>query len=85
MGYIFGRPKVAPTKYIKNTGVIFITLPKRKQLRLKSYDYSQEGAYLITICTNGKNNILWNVGATFCRPQDKSHLSEYGLIIDKEM
>lgn len=60
-------------------------LPKRKQLRLKNYDYSQEGAYFITICTNEKNKILWNVGATFGRPQDKSHFSEYGLIIDKEI
>ena len=29
-----------------------MNLPKRKQLRLKDYDYSQNGMYFITICTH---------------------------------
>lgn len=33
-------------------------LPKRKPLRLPHYDYSQRGAYFITICTIGRQPIL---------------------------
>ncbi len=31
-------------------------LPKRKDIRLKNYDYSEPGAYFITICTKNKEN-----------------------------
>lgn len=34
-------------------------LPKRKEYRLKNYDYSQNGAYFITICTKNRQHILW--------------------------
>ncbi|MGN1133052.1 MAG: hypothetical protein ACI4RN_01205 [Oscillospiraceae bacterium] len=34
-------------------------LPKRKQIRLKNYDYSQNGMYFITICTKDRKEILW--------------------------
>ncbi|WP_317855027.1 transposase [Chakrabartyella piscis] len=37
-------------------------LPKRKSLRLQSYDYSQNGAYFITICTQNKKCILGDIG-----------------------
>ena len=36
-------------------------LPKRKPTRLKDYDYSSEGAYFITICTNNKQKILCDI------------------------
>ena len=29
-------------------------LPKRKQIRLKNYNYSQNGYYFVTICSHGK-------------------------------
>lgn len=32
--------------------------PKRKRTRLKDFDYSQNGAYFITICTKDKKKIL---------------------------
>ena len=32
-------------------------LPERKKIRLKGYDYSQNGAYFITICTQNKECI----------------------------
>ena len=38
-----------------------MNLPKRKPTRLKGYDYSQNGAYFITICTNDKKCILGNI------------------------
>lgn len=43
-------------------------LPKRKPNRLKSYDYSQNGAYFVTICTDKRRNILSRitVGEGFC-------------------
>lgn len=53
-------------------------LPKRKQNRLKGYDYSRPGCYFITICTRDKKHILWKreptdksaVGAATGRPYD---------------
>lgn len=33
-------------------------LPKRKNIRLKGYDYSQAGYYFVTICTQDKKNLL---------------------------
>ena len=32
--------------------------PKRKHIRLKNYDYSQNGVYFVTICTEERRNIL---------------------------
>ena len=61
-------------------------LPKRKQIRLKGYDYSSVGSYHITICTKNKKCLFWNnVGATFGRPQAEYSLSEYGRIVDNEI
>lgn len=33
-------------------------LPKRKDLRLKNYDYSSQGAYFVTICSQNKEQIF---------------------------
>ena len=40
---------------------------QRKNIRLKEYDYSQNGAYFVTICTENRKNLLCdiNVGAGF--------------------
>ena len=35
------------------------TLPKRKDIRLKDYDYSSPGAYFVTICTENRKNYFW--------------------------
>lgn len=55
--------------------------PKRKPNRLKYYDYSQNGIYFITICTKGKENLFWDVGATIGRPESDSKLSNYGDMV----
>ena len=34
--------------------------PKRKDIRLKNYDYSSPGAYFVTICTENRKNYFWN-------------------------
>ena len=32
--------------------------PKRKEIRLKEYDYSENGAYFVTVCTKEKRHFL---------------------------
>ena len=56
--------------------------PSRKPNRLHSYDYSSIGTYFITICTIGRQPLLWNstVGALTERP--RIQLSAYGEIAD---
>ena len=51
-----------------------MNLPQRKNIRLKDYDYSQNGAYFITICTENKHQLLWKstVGATSVSPHEHS-------------
>lgn len=55
---------------------------KRKPNRLENYDYSQNGAYFITICTKDKEPILSqiSVGATIGRPTIK--LTNIGKYVD---
>ena len=55
--------------------------PKRKQIRLKEYNYSANGAYFVTVCTKDRKHLFWNkekmrlrhtnrVGADIIRPED---------------
>lgn len=57
-------------------------LEKRKPNRLQNYDYSQAGAYFVTICTAERKNVFWNsdasVGANNVRP-----LSDYGKTAER--
>ena len=57
-------------------------LPKRKSIRLKDYDYSQNGAYFITICTHNRECLFSDiVGATLCgRPNNPQILMEKWLL-----
>lgn len=59
-------------------------LHKRKPTRLKDYDYSNAGAYFITICTKDRKELLCEIDVGF-GIYDEPHilLSEYGLIADK--
>lgn len=60
---------------------------KRKDYRLKHYDYSSPNAYFITICTKDRYPLLWedtpydNVGAAIGRPQIYE-LSDYGKVTE---
>ncbi len=57
-------------------------LPKRKPTRLKGYDYSQNGAYFITICTHNKKHLFSNiVGAIHESPENK--LTQYGDFVEQ--
>ena len=35
--------------------------PKRKNLRLENYDYSQNGGYFVTICTDNRSRIFGEI------------------------
>jgi len=58
-------------------------LQKRKPNRLKNYDYSQNGAYFVTVCAKDRAELFGkiSVGAASCRPQ----LSKTGKIIESEI
>ena len=50
----------------------------RRSIRLKDYDYSQPGAYFITICTHQRQNLLGEI------VDGVMILSEYGQIAQEE-
>ena len=58
-------------------------LPNRKPTRLKNYDYSQNGAYFITICTHNRKPIFSNIvgGGAFDAPN--LILTNIGKIAEK--
>jgi len=54
-------------------------LPYRKNLRLENYDYSQAGYYFITICVNGRQNILGDI------IEGQILLSKYGKTVELDI
>ena len=59
-------------------------LPKRKSLRLQNYDYSSDGCYFITICTEHRKNLLSTiVGGDDLGAPKEIILKPYGKIIEK--
>ena len=71
-------------------------LPKRKNIRLREYDYSEPGAYFITICSKNKEKIFWSgeldvqkfewklVGEHCVLPQGLP-LSQAGIIVEQAL
>lgn len=58
--------------------------PKRKNIRLHGYDYSSEGCYFITICTEHRKNLLSSiVGGDDLGAPKKIILKPYGKIVEK--
>lgn len=53
--------------------------PKRKPVRLPDYDYSQNGAYFITICTQKRAPVLSSIVG------DDAHIvpKPYGRVVEK--
>jgi REP element-mobilizing transposase RayT len=51
---------------------------RRRSLRLKDYDYSELGAYFVTICTNGR---LFPFGEIV---EETMRLNDYGRIVSQE-
>ena len=59
-------------------------LPKRKRLRLQGYDYSSEGCYFLTICTEHRRNLLSTVvGGDDLGAPKEIKLKPYGKIVEK--
>ena len=54
-------------------------LPRRKPARLSEYDYSQNGAYFVTVCVEGRARILGEIVGAGPRPA-RCELSTYGEI-----
>lgn len=57
-------------------------LPERKLIRLKNYDYSQNGYYFITICTQNMKCILCR--GEQCSPENNHQfeLADIGILLD---
>jgi len=53
-------------------------LGHRCSLRLKGYDYSQSGAYFVTICTTGRLCLFGEV------VEDRMRLNAYGEVVSEE-
>jgi REP element-mobilizing transposase RayT len=66
----------------------FLDPPKRKQNRLRGYDYGRAGYYFITICANERAEFFWeassmrSVGADIIRPFSPI-LSLYGCFVEE--
>ena len=58
-------------------------IPKRKSIRLIDYDYSQNGAYFITICTSNREPLLSKIvgGGFHAAPQIE--LTPIGLEVER--
>ena len=54
-------------------------LPERKPTRLPYYDYNNNGAYFLTICTRERKEILSQINSC----SENVDLLEYGVIADK--
>lgn len=60
-------------------------LQSRKKIRLPEYDYSQNGVYFITICTNKWENIFWEDWDATNRSGNEYKLSTYGDIAERSL
>jgi len=58
-------------------------LPKRKQNRIKDYDYSMPGAYFITVCTANREQILWNTVGEVINLPYYLMLSPVGKVVEQ--
>lgn len=59
--------------------------PERKHIRIQGHDYSEPGAYFVTICTAKREALFWNEGGgETCSPAAVS-LSDTGIIVNREI
>jgi len=74
MTYVGAGFKPAPTK---ETMTYNPEIHRRRSIRLKDYDYSQEGAYFVTICAWKKENSFGAIR------NGEMLLNDYGVIVIK--
>ena len=58
-------------------------LPRRKRNRLRNYDYSQNGAYFITICTENRIRLFGKISVGADLVSARVKLSNAGQMIDR--
>ena len=58
-------------------------LPKRNHPRLKEYDYSSDGVYFVTICTQNKKALLSRIVGRGLAPAVE--LTDYGKIVEQQL
>ena len=63
---------------------MYTDLPQRKTIRLKDYNYSQEGYYFVTICTQNREDLFGQVvGADSISARSEIMLNDAGNMIEK--
>ena len=61
-------------------------LPKRKQIRLREYDYSSLGAYFVTVCTQDRRCILSDIAVgDGVLDVPNVRLSSYGKTVEETL
>ncbi len=60
-------------------------LPKRKRTRLPEFDYSSNGIYFVTICTQNRRKILSEIFVGQGLAPAEIRLSKYGQIAEKQI
>lgn len=63
-------------------------IPNRKHTRLKEYDYSQNGYYFVTICTEKRAKILSKIVGRGLAPAEREYtinLTRYGKIAEQQL
>ncbi len=60
------------------------SLPKRKHPRLDDYDYSQTGAYFVTICTHNKRCLLSRIVGRGLAPAEVEY-TPFGQIAEQQL
>lgn len=58
-------------------------LPKRKFMRMPTYDYSTNGLYFLTICVKNKEKLLCNIVGDVVDAVPKTELTPVGKIVEK--
>ncbi len=59
--------------------------PKDKRTRLEGFDYSQAGAYFVTVCTKDRACILSDVIVGAIHESPVVRLTQYGQIVEKHI
>ena len=60
-------------------------LPERKPLRLKEYDYSQNGAYFVTVCTKDRKPFFGHIVGAAHPGGPQVELSKLGRIVEQHL
>lgn len=60
-------------------------LPARKPMRLKGYDYSNDGAYFLTLCTQNRKNYFGKIARADLLSEPYICYSKYGEIVAEQI